>query len=76
MLPSPAYREMFVPENADEGSRVFVPLPCEDEPYVDALDHAVRIEDVISAWRCDGCGQKWGGEDVNCGYCGLGRDDT
>lgn len=88
MLPSPAYREMWIPENADEGSRVFVPLPgelstprqeCEEpggEPYEDALDFAVRIEDVKPTWHCDSCSTLNGHLEFACGYCGSVREDV
>lgn len=73
MLPAPRYRTMVVPEDAAEGSRLYVP---DVEPYEDALDHAVPIADVRRDWRCDGCGQKWTAVDVACGYCGTGREDV
>ena len=75
MLPAPRYRTLYVPEDAADGSRLSVPdMPV--EAYVDAMNHAVRLSDGPAGdWRCDGCGQKWPGEDGACGYCGRERDD-
>lgn len=75
MLPAPRYRVMYLAENADEGSRVFVPdMP--EGAYVDAMKFAVSLSDgPAGEWRCGGCAQKWPGEEFACGYCGRERDD-
>lgn len=56
---------------------MYAPHPPESvEEYEDALDHAVRLDEIRPAWRCDSCGQKWLGDDVACGFCGSARDDV
>ena len=81
MLPSPRYRTMAVPENADEGSVLRVPCNTDragnmpEEAYEDALDHTVEVRDPVADWRCRNCAQKWPAEEFACGYCGRERDD-
>jgi hypothetical protein len=66
------WRRIEVTEDAD--------LPCElsvpTEAYEDAMEHAVRLDEIRPAWHCDDCGQKWPGDDCACGYCGRTRSDV
>lgn len=59
---------------------VYAPLPS-DDPYIDAMECADTFTDYQAEheapgpWHCDGCGQRWPGDNFACGYCGHERVD-